>query len=305
MPSGIQGFLESIFGLGFPCVDLSAAKYNRSNVERKHSSLIHEALRIRREVKAIFPYPTEVHFVFENVSSMDRSARDQITELVGVKPWKLNPPEALPFSRPRFTWCSFARQDLPGFVWLDRGPYFELVTTGGAVALGQWLRPVWSWPGEGEGARFPTFIKAIVRAAPPPVPVGLDRCDDDTIGRWTADQYRFPPHQYRACFVLWKGERWRLLDSTERELLMGFGWNHTQCCWGAGWIKTDPRGHEDARLSLIGGSFSTINFGLVLACSFSWKPHEFSVQHLIQRLGLAPGHAVRWGVEAPIAKELI
>ena len=58
-------------------MDLSAAKFNRSNLEGRHSSLIHEALRVLREVKAAFPHPTVVHFLFENVASMDASARDQ------------------------------------------------------------------------------------------------------------------------------------------------------------------------------------------------------------------------------------
>ena len=289
----------------FPCVDLSAAKYNRANLGGRHSSLIHEALRVLREVKTIFPFQTEVNFIFENVASMDVSARDQITELIGVKPWKLNPSDVLPISRPRFTWCSFPRRELPGLEWADRGGYFEVSCSGGQVLTEQWIRPEWSWPGESEGTVFATFMKSIPRRAPPPVPVGLARCNDDTIGRWTADGFRFPPYQYRSQFVLWRNERWRLLDSTERELLMGFGWGHTEVCWGANAVKTDIRGFEDTRLSLLGDSFAMLSFGVVLACGFNWKPGVFSVSHLVSRLGLAPGFGLSWEVAAPVRRALM
>ena len=93
---------------------------------------------------------------------MGASARDQITELVGVKPWKLNPSDVLPISRPRFAWCSFARQDLPGLVWEDRGAYFEAKCSGGSLALDQWLRPGWTWAEADSETRFPTFMKSIV-----------------------------------------------------------------------------------------------------------------------------------------------
>ena len=290
---------------GFPCVDLSSAKYNRANLGGRHSSLIHEALRVLREVKTIFPHRTEVNFVFENVASMDVSARDQITELIGVKPWKLNPSDVLPISRPRFTWCSFPRRELPGLEWADRGGFFEVRCSGGHVPTEHWIRPDWTWTGDGEGAVFPTFMKAIPRRAPPPVPVGLARCDDSTIGRWTADEFRFPPYQYRSQFVLWRDERWRLLDSSERELLMGFGWGHTEVCWGANAVKTDNRGFEDTRLSLLGDSFAMLSFGVVLACGFEWQPGVFSVSQLVARLGLAPGFGLAWGVTSPIRRALM
>ena len=56
-----SGVLRVDIWSGFPCVDLSAAKFNRSNLEGQRSSLIHEALRVLREVKAVFPRATVVH----------------------------------------------------------------------------------------------------------------------------------------------------------------------------------------------------------------------------------------------------
>ena len=44
--------------------------------------------------------------VIENVSSMDRGAAEQISELFGLTPYELDSVDAVPMRRPRFTWCS-------------------------------------------------------------------------------------------------------------------------------------------------------------------------------------------------------
>ena len=145
-------------------------------------------------------------------------------------------------------------------------------------------------------------MKAIPRQAPPPRPVGLARCDNGTRGRWQADQFKFPPYQYKEEHTLWKGGRWRTLESIERE---GFGFEHTGPCWGANAIKSDLWNYENAKLSLIGDSFCMLSFAAVLACSFEWAPGEFSIDHLVQRLGMAPGVCLGWRTPAPLARRLV
>ena len=292
------------FWAGFPCVDLSAAKFGRRNLEGRESSLIYEALRILRLLREFFPPPTIVHFVFENVASMDVSARDQITTLTGTKPWRLNPADILPISRPRFAWTSFPRCQLPGTTWLDREGYFDLQLSGDSVASDQWLRAGWTWEPADPTTKFPTFMKSIPRTRPPPAPIGIRRCDEGTLGRWEADSFRFPPYHYMTPYIIWQNDTWRLLEASERELLLGFGFGHTSLCWGATAIKGDLQGFEDKRKSLLGDSFSMLSFATVLACSVSWDSSPFSVTHLVQRLGLAPGFCTGWSAVAPIARRL-
>lgn len=82
--------------------------------------------------------------------------------------------------------------------------------------------------------------------------------------RWKEAQYRFPPYQYRREFCLQDAEHHlRLLDSSERELLMGFGAGHTEPAMSASEAKQSPTAYEDKRLSLIGDSFAMVSFAWV------------------------------------------
>ena len=292
------------FWAGFPCVDLSSAKFGRRNLEGSESSLIFEALRVLRLLRELFPPTTVVHHIFENVASMDVSAMDEITTLTGTKPWRLNPADILPISRPRFTWTSFPRAQLAGIRWQDRGGYFELELSGEGISPSQWLRPGCLWEPLDPTTKFPTFMKSIPRVRPPPAPIGIRRCDEGTLSRWEADSFRFPPYHYSEPYVIWQGETWRLLHASERELLLGFGFGHTSLAWGATAVKGDLQGFEDKRKSLCGDSFSMLSFGTVLACSMPWVDSPFSVSHLVRRLGLAPGFCTGWTVAAPVARRL-
>ena len=40
---------------------------------------------------------------------------------------------------------------------------------------------------------------------PPPKPAGLDRTPADARGRWAADEFRYPPYQYKSQYVIWTG----------------------------------------------------------------------------------------------------
>ena len=290
---------------GFPCVDLSAVNCYRANLQGSQSSLLFEALRVERLIRDVFPPCVKINYIYENVSSMDVEARNQISILVGGKPWKVDPRDVLPISRPRFAWVSFPPKPLEGLQFVERDGFTELQMTGQGVEAAQWIRPGWRRGGGADAGPFPCFMKAIPRRVPPPRPVGLARCDEGTRGRWHADQFKFPPYQYKEEHTLWKASRWRTLESIERELIMGFGFEHTGPCWGATAIKSDLGSYENARLSLIGDSFCTLSFAAVLACSFDWSPGEFSVDRLIRRLGMAPGVCLGWPTLAPIARRLV
>ena len=108
-------------------------------------------------------------------------------------------------------------------------------------------------------------MKAIKRNRPPIRPAGLDRVTQDGRMRWEADDFRFPPYQYDDRFVFWVGDRWRLANASERELLHGLGYNHTEICWSASDIKRNIRGYEDARKSLVGDGFNCFSFVVVAA----------------------------------------
>ena len=168
----------------------------------------------------------------------------------------------------------------------------------------QWLEPGCAWPGAEWETVFPTCLRAIVRARPPPRPAGLNRCDEDTLERWRSEQYKFPPYQYMSQYIIWKGEKWRLTDSSERELLLGYGYGHTTLAWSASYIKQSTARFENVRLSLLGDCFSIFSFIIPAAAMCQKFLPVLHYRHLANRMGLAPGFRAPWRVPAPLKRGL-
>eukprot|EP00438_Fugacium_kawagutii_P033546 Skav210145 [mRNA] locus=scaffold268:110196:114229:+ [translate_table: standard] len=219
---------------GFPCVDLSRVRHGRKNLAGPKSSLLHEGWRICREVRGRY-HDKQVHHVLENVSSMDISARDEISGIVGGVPFKLDPRAQVPMSRPRFCWTDVIFEEVEGVKLQPKDGYVEINVEGTWPAPEDWLDSN-SFQND-EAAIYPTFMKSIPRAQPPPAPAGVHRCDQSTLERWESDSFRFPPYQYKEGYLIWDDnlESFRLLSPKEREKLMGFGPSHTvegvvSCC---------------------------------------------------------------------------
>ena len=96
------------------------------------------------------------------------------------------------------------------------------------VSESQWTQPGWSRVDP--SCPLPTFMKSIKRDRPPPVPAGLLRTPPDAQNRWSDDEFRFPPYQYKEQFLVSDGSLLRCVNSGEREILMCFGPQHTRFC---------------------------------------------------------------------------
>lgn len=148
-------------------------------------------------------------------------------------------------------------------------------------------------------------MKSIQRARPPPMPAGIARCDEDTLARWRSDSYRYPPYQYKAGYVIYTSQgKWRLLDSSERELLHGYGWQHTSLAWSASKIKQDRAGYESTRCSQMGDSFSIYSFCLFPWMEFFDRLPRVDYSHLCNRMGLAPGYSTSIVSTSPVQRRL-
>lgn len=148
-------------------------------------------------------------------------------------------------------------------------------------------------------------MKSIPRPFPPVRPAGLDRVSYDGRMRWQADDFRFPPYQYGDSFVIWVGQRWRLLSVRERELLHGLGFGRTSLCWAAGDIKQKPVEYDDLQKSLVGDGFSCFSFVYFAAMAVSKWVTVPSYHILWNRMGMAPGFSAALSVEAPLAQGLV
>ena len=147
-------------------------------------------------------------------------------------------------------------------------------------------------------------MKSTPRQRPPPRPAGLHRCDLDCQARWASHKYRFPPYHYLPQFLFWKGNSWRLADSSEKEVLLGYGYKHTKLCYSASKIKQSKIQYEDERLSLLGDSFSVISFVIIAAALCRRFLPKMPYQVLVHRMGLSPDFTTSLRVKAPLQRAL-
>ena len=155
---------------------------------------------------------------------------------------QLDPADCMPISRPRFAWCSDEVHQMDGVTCGQKGSTCGLPSS--------WL-PVDKVPDIYEGDR----------RRPPPYPAGLDRATKEMTDMWQNDAFRYPPYQYHLRFWIQQGQsKTRLLDSSERELLLGFGAGHTDPCQSASLKKRSLQEHEGIRCSLCGDSLAILPF---------------------------------------------
>lgn len=236
---------------------------------------------------------------------MDEEAAAEISQWMGVHPYWLDSLDAVPMRRPRLCWTSeIVEETLDGVLCIPERRWTRIEAKAPYPALHQWLEPGCTWPGQQLVEGFPTCMRAVPKDAPPAHPAGLERADIDCQDRWAAARFVYPPYQFRNEFLIWKGNKWRLLNSEERGLLMGYGFGHCDLAWAASKIKEDQEGFEWEKCSLIGDAFSVFSFviiGVALCKQFVPRLHY---HHLVARMGLAPGFRAPFRFQAPLSRKL-
>ncbi|CAL1140246.1 unnamed protein product [Cladocopium goreaui] len=288
---------------GFPCVDLSAVKFGRSNLDGEQSGLFSEILRILELLRQVFGRRFKIIFFVENVASMDKSAADQISAALGVKPYRVQCSEAVPISRPRFCWTNRSLPALPGIKVLEKENYFEITAPNEYPLVEQWIREDSTWTPVDPKTVFPTCMKAIKRNRPPPAPRDYPELQLmlNSGGQVTTSGTLL----YKSQYVLWSKKGWRLLEGSERELLHGYGWGHTELALSASDIKKNYQDYEDARCSLVGDSFSMYSFVIFAWGSCARALPGMTYKHLCNRMGMAPGFCAPPDATCPLARKLV
>lgn len=105
--SGLE--IDLLIG-GSPCQDLSIAKKGRKGLEGERSGLFWEYVRILKE-------SNPKYFILENVASMSKKDKDEITSIMGVNPIMINASLVSAQSRKRLFWTNIPQVILPE----DRG----------------------------------------------------------------------------------------------------------------------------------------------------------------------------------------
>lgn len=139
-----------------------------------------------------------------------------------------------------------------------------------------------------------TFMKSIRRQRPPPCPAGLAKCSPATVAMWESHEYRFPPYQYGPQYLLTSsGQKPRVLDSSEREILLGYGPGHTKSCMSASQAKQSLTAYEDARCSLCGDSFAVFSFAIMGCPAMITMGHcSLTINALAESCGDSRSHSV-------------
>lgn len=143
------GVAEVHVWAGFPCTDLSRAKFGRLNLEGPCSSLFFEVPRVENLIQEEFGTTVTVKHVYENVASMDKQACEEISRELDEKPYLLNPEQAVPMKRPRLAWTTEKVEDcMPGVKVSWKSQWMEVEAPAVYPETSQWIRPGFTWEGE-------------------------------------------------------------------------------------------------------------------------------------------------------------
>ena len=280
-----------LIGAGPPCQGVSGLNWDRKGALRDGRSVLFQHVpRVVNLCRKFFPW-AQIHFLGENVASMDFEDCTTMNEGYGCRPWYVDCDGISPCHRPRLYWCSWELVESEGSeLWLGSDGRLPLQGEAKLRALfdkSAFCEQGWELP---EGRSLPTFTTS--RPSPHPLrrPAGLKTCRDHETLRWREDEHRFPPYQYKDenCLTNRKGE-FRPPTISEREAMLGFPIGFTKQCMSKAFHDTVS--HRDCRLTLLGNTWSVgviawLILSLVHVLGFC---EDLSVQEIVDRL--TPGKA--------------
>ena len=280
-----------LLGGGPPCQGVSGLNCDRKGaLKDSRSSLFRHVPRIVALCRIAFPW-AQIHFLAENVASMDAEDCETMNEGYECEAWYIDAHQLTPCHRPRLYWISWHLFSGPGSHMLEgsdgRLPIAGEVKLEADIAIEKFLD---SGCRKFSDKPFPTFTTS--RPSPHPLrrPAGLKTCQAHELTRWTQDCHRFPPYQYKDenCVVGRTGEL-RPPNVMEREVCLGFPVDYTKQCLPKS--QHDTIDHQDSRLTLLGNSWSVPVIAWILSCLFTTLGFmdEITVQEIVNRI--TPGEA--------------
>ena len=241
-----------LIGAGPPCQGVSGLNASKKGaLKDARSSLFVHVSRIRELVRSCFPW-AQVRSLMESVASMSAEDESVMSADFGEDPWSIDAVGLSLARRPRLYWVDWELKEGDGARLVKTQNGRATISLEADVQPNAFLLPGWR---KVSGEPFPTFTTSRPRPSPGYKPAGLAQCTPTELGRWRADQHRFPPYQYRDVFCVQDrlGNR-RVPQIEEREVIMGFPRGYTMHCFAK--AKQGTQEHYDARLSLVGNSWN-------------------------------------------------
>ncbi len=248
---------------GFPCQDLSSLNFGGAGLDGTKSSVYYVMKSLETILQEEWRGVTMADLK-ENVASMHHADTLTISQSEGVKPLKICSSQVGWCRRPRYYWCrNMAIVSDGETVILEEDMWFHLKTTYQRPSENTWLKRGSSWGGRvarpDAPNSHPTLVRFIKRKKPPWKPANLDSCDSETVARWTADAFGFPPYQYKPhSMIVDANGTLRLATAGERERLMHFPDNYTIAAVPSSMYKIAPHSAFVTRVSLLGNSMDCL-----------------------------------------------
>ena len=242
-----------LLGAGPPCQGVSGLNCDRRGaLLDERSNLFTHVPRIRGYLKQCFTW-CPVESLIESVASMDASDREAMSEAFEAEPLECDAGDYSWCRRPRLYWVTWEIPEDDNYIWDKVDSKVPQLHLQGNQSLEAVLRP--GWIKVDPTRSFPTFTTSRPSQRPGRKPAGIQQCSDEELSRWSQDQHRFPPYQYKTdnCVVN-STNKVRVPDVAERELMLGFPLNYTEPCVAKS--QRNSVEHSDVRLTLLGNTWS-------------------------------------------------
>ncbi|CAK0876192.1 unnamed protein product [Prorocentrum cordatum] len=224
----------AIAGGGSPCIHVSGLNAAGKGIAGAKSKLFFELPKAFSTIERVFGKRRTKRFV-ENVAGMPQDDIAMVTEVLGVKPYRIEAMDAGAVRRPRLYWLSWQLQARDDVIEIQEAEfYYKVKLHVAAEAAPAWAEDGWSLLDPSHV--LPTFAQLYKRSSP---------------------QLRYVTQvcNFEDQNLLWNAARdkWRIPSAGERETLMGFDRGCTRAA-----VKDSLPGVEAEifRSSLIGNSFS-------------------------------------------------
>ena len=220
---------------GPPCQGVSGLNASRLGSEHDPRSCLHHHVpRIRELVEKYFQWAT-TYVLMESVASMSEVDRACMSRAVGILPFELDAVGLTPCRRARLFWFTWKVQLEPGVEiqnpLISKAEDYAKISFLLECPPGPYLSPGWALAG-GVHQKLPTFTTSQPKAQPGFRPAGIESCTARDLEHWEADNFRFPPSQYRYQHgLLHPKHGWRLPNVNEREAMLGFPLGYTLQSW--------------------------------------------------------------------------
>ena len=222
---------------------------------------------------------------------MDFADCEVMNEAYDCKPWFVDARGLTPCHRPRIYWLSWEVYPSEG-VSLIHGSDGRLPIEGEVELKAPYQASKFLEPGCSYGSEkpLPTFTTSRPSDRPLRRPAGVKTCQPHELSRWAEDLHRFPPYQYRDDNCIRSGTGvFRPPSIADREVMLGFPVDYTKQC-----MKKQLHGsvaHSDARLTLLGNTWSVPVIAWLLSCLFQLLGFmdNISLEEIVRRV--TPGEA--------------